>query len=147
MAQAAQAAVDTINNLDNDFITQTDTVGDRVRHASPTTGTGTQSAGTGPLPARERHQTAGLVNHSQSPWPGLQPTPLPRATHHRPAQGNLGLTPFQRAPAPATWANTPSLNDLDQDAGLTRRVAEVLQQVANPFTTDIGKHSSSPNSD
>ena len=74
---------------------------------------------------------------STVPGTGLVNPPLPGAHHHT-------LTALAQPPPSNPWDHPTTLQDLEADATLTRRVAEALTAVATPFSGISGKHAQFP---
>ena len=99
----------------------------------------------GAVAARARHHTTPA---GHPPYPtGLPPYPatpgwpstVPGMTAHPHT-----LTALRQPPPANPWDHPATLQDLEADATLTRRVAEALSAVATPFAGITGKHAQFP---
>ena len=95
-------------------------------------------------PTRFVHVTIQQGSPTQHPWqaPGA-PTTAPAAPALLAGQQHLDYMAAQRQPT-HPWDHPTSLQDLDNDAALTRRVAEALQAAAVPFAGSMGKQAHFP---
>ena len=99
------------------------------------------AGGTTPNPyaTRTRHVTTGHLPH-QAPagaWAGPTDRGLPQ---HAATTTYMSAAEYQHP-----WDQPTTLQDLENDVGLTRRVAHALQAVATPFTAvNAGKHAQFP---
>ena len=103
------------------------------------------SAG-GAVHLRARHHTtpAGPLPYPPAPsWPTTA-TPAPMTTAARPGSHHHTLTAFNQPPPANPWDHPTTLQDLEADPALTRRVAEAISVVATPFTGIPGKHAQFP---
>ena len=95
---------------------------------------------------RARHVTTGQLQGQQLGWQGTT-APAPHHLVQRPAplagQQHLNYLAAQRQPA-HPWDHPVSLNDMESDPHLTRRVAEALQAAAAPLAGTTGKHALFP---
>ena len=114
----------------------------QATHGQHSTMAGYAAGGPG-LP-RSRHHTTPACPYPPAPsWPTTAPsmstgtTPLTGAHHHT-------LTNLSQPPPSNPWDHPTTLQDMETDPMLTRRVVEALSAAATPFTGINGRHAQFP---
>ena len=90
---------------------------------------------------RARHHTAGHPPTPPPSWPGAGGAQVRAPTMV--GQHRLDYLTAQQQPV-HPWDHPPTLQDMENDAALTRRVTEALHTSAAPFNAHTGKHAQFP---